>query len=363
MNQFGMTMLLLIMIFFLVSCSEDTDVSETAYKIQIPENPIPKGQRKINIAPSDGVSGFMTTFSAMQEVGVGLVELNLEWSYFESEEGIYHDPQGLLQAVGFYADNNIDIGISLATINTIKRTDPPYLNDLTYNHPKYISSFNSLMEWILETIPDKVTVDYISLGNEINYVLQGDQWDKFQTFMEASITHLRQLYPEIKYGAKTTITDGLLGDETDQILSIIELSDVAMLNYYPQDNQFSVYDLELIEEQLDYVLELVDSEIYFTEIGFQSGNVYCNSSEEKQAEFYHWLFKFWDNHHSKIEFVQINWMHDISGQTLQFYGEYYGSTERPFLEYLGTLGLKNHDESSKPAWEQLKVDTHARGWR
>ena len=136
-----------------------------------------------------------------------------------------------------------------------------------------------------------------------------------------------------------------------------------MLNYYPQDNQFRVHDLELIEEQLERVMELVDSEIYFTEIGFQSGKVHCNSSEEKQAEFYHWLFKFWDDYHTEIEFVQINWMHDISDQTLQFYGEYYGSTEGPFLEYLGTLGLKNNDESSKLAWEQIKVDAHARGWK
>jgi hypothetical protein len=364
MNQVGIKFLMLIMMSTLGSCSQNSEVTETEYEIQTPPNPISKGQRKFNIAPSDGESGFSATFAAMQEVGVDLVELNLEWSYFESEESIYNDPDGLLQAVGFYADNGIEIGISLATINTIKRTDPPYLNDLPYDDSKYISSFTSLIEWILETIPDRVIVDYISVGNEINYVLQGDeQWDQFKTFMKESITHLRKIYPDIKYGAKTTITDGLLGDETDQILSIIELSDVAMLNYYPQDNRFRVHDLDLIEAQLEQVMHLVDSDIYLTEVGFQSGMEYCNSSEVKQAEFYHWLFEFWDSHVEKIQFVQFNWMHDISSETLDFYGQYYGSTEGPFLEYLGTLGIKNYDETPKLAWKQIKVDANSRGWK
>lgn len=364
MNQLVVILFLLTVTTFLGSCSEDSNETDTVYEIQVPENPVQKGQRKFNIAPSEGISGFPETFAAMQEVGVGLVELNLEWSYFESEEGVYEDPQGLLQAVGFYADNDIEIGISLATINTVKRTDPMYLNALPYDDPRYINSFNNLMDWILETIPDRVTVDYVSLGNEINYVLEGEQqWDQYRTFMVSAMDHLRKQYPSIKYGAKVTITDGLLGDERDEILDVINISDVAMLNYYPQDHDFKVLDIDEIEVQLEEVINLVAGNIYFTEVGYQSGSEFCGSSEEKQAEFYHWLFKFWDDYQSKIEFLQIDWMHDISNQALQNYGAYYGSTDGPFLEYLGTLGLKNYDESPKLAWEQIKVDAQARGWK
>ena len=136
-----------------------------------------------------------------------------------------------------------------------------------------------------------------------------------------------------------------------------------MLNYYPQDKQFQVLDLEEVESQLDRVLELVDGDIYLTEIGYQSGEEFCNSSEEKQAQFYHWVFQFWDENIDKVQFMQINWMHDISAETLNFYAGYYGSNAAPFLEYLGTLGLKNHDESPKLAWRQILEDTRARGWR
>ena len=363
MKHISMPGILLIFLMFLGSCSDESTDDAIGYEVMTPESPLPKAQRRFNIAPSDGQSGFPATFAAMKEVGVDLVELNLEWTYFEKDEGIYSDPNGLLQAVGFYADNGIEIGISLATINTVKRTDPEYLNKLSFDDPKYIFSFNNLMIWILETLPDRVNVDYISLGNEINYVLKGEEWDQFRTFMEKSISHLRKQYPKIKYGAKTTITGGLLGDQTDEILSVIELSDVAMLNYYPQDHQFRVFDLETIESQVDQVLTMVDKDIYFTEVGFQSGSEFCNSSEVKQARFYHWLFSYWDSHADKIPFVQINWMHDISTLQLNEYAFYYGSDGAAFLEYLGTLGLKNHNESPKLAWEQIKVEANARGWK
>lgn len=356
-------LLLVFIIIFCPGCSDEQKMTNQQYEIQQPQNPLPKGDRKFNIAPSDGINGFLSTFDAMQEVGVNLVEINLEWSYFEEQKGMYQDPMGLLQAVGFYAQNDIHIAISLATINTIKRTDPAYLNDNHYDDQEYIDAFTELIDWIMATIPDEVTVDYISLGNEVDIVLNGEDWTRFKSFMIAASDHIHAQYPGIKTGAKLTVTGGLLGSDTDRVLDLIAVSDVAMLNYYPSDNDFKVLDMPDIQDQLDMVIAKVDKEIYFTELGFQSGSEHCQSSEEKQAGFYHYFFEWWDDHADQVSFVQVNWMHDISSATLDQYEDYYGFSDKAFLEYLATLGLKNHNETPKLGWEQIKADAHARGWK
>ena len=346
---------------FIFGCSK-TDIITQEYEIKTPINPVQKGDRFFNIAPSDGVNGFSSTFESMQEVGVGLVGINLEWTYFEETKGNYKDPDGLLQAVGFYADNGIEIGISIATINTVKRTDPSYLNEFDYDHPEYILAFNNLVTWILSVIPDHVVVNYISVGNEIDYVLKGNEWSQFEMFLQEAKAHIHNLNGNIKVGAKMTITHGLLGGEKENVLNIIEASDIAMLNYYPQNEKAEVYNLNKIETDFESIISLVDKTIYFTEIGYQSGDKFSKSSEAKQADFYHFMFDQWDKYYDEIKFIQINWMHDISAETLNFYSDYYGSDDGAFLEYLGTLGLKNHDESSKLAWDQIKVDAQVRGW-
>ena len=101
----------------------------------------------------------------------------------------------MLQAVGFYADNHIDIGLSIATINTVKRTDPSYLNNHQFDDQEYISAFIDLIDWILQTIPSHVKVDYISLGNEIDHVLKGEEWANFKIFMEEASTHIHTRSP------------------------------------------------------------------------------------------------------------------------------------------------------------------------
>jgi hypothetical protein len=346
-----------------IGCSDEQKIINQQYEIQQPKNPLPKGNRKFNIAPSDGINGFASTFNAMQEVGVNLVEINLEWAYFEEQKGVYQDPLGLLQAVGFYGQNNIHIAISLATINTVKRTDPSYLNANHYDDEEYIDAFNKLIDWMMGEIPEEVTVDYISLGNEVDLVLNGEDWTRFKSFMIAASDHIHQQYPDVKTGAKVTVTGGLLGSDTEHVLDLISVSDAAMLNYYPSDNYFKVLDIHEIQGQLDMVLSKVDKEIYLTELGFQSGSEHCQSSEEKQARFYHYFFEWWDDHAGQVTFVQINWLHDISSTTLDEYEDYYGFSDKAFLEYLATLGIKNHDETPKLGWEQIKADAHARGWK
>lgn len=364
-NHKKVTMRGMIFILFLgmafFSCSKDAPEEE--YTIQIPEDFVSKGDRIFNIAPSEGGVGFTNTFQEMQKVGCELVELNLDWDYFEKEQGQYQDPNGLLQAVGFYGQNGLELGLSLATINTVKRTNPEYLDQFNYDDPEYVQAFEELLDWIFDNISPDVKIHYISVGNEIDIYFQEEDWSPFENFLLAAKDYIKEKDESILVGAKLTITAGLVGRWKTNALRIIDASDIAMLNYYPQDHQARVYG---VDEALDILAEAIapiSKNIYFTELGMQSGTKYCDSSEEHQANFFYEYFQFWDNHIDQIKFTQLVWMHDVTSSQLEDFEEYYGLSDPGFLEYLSTLGVKNTDGTSKLAWEQIKSDAQLRGWK
>jgi hypothetical protein len=86
------------------------------------------------------------------------------------------------------------------------------------------------------------------------------------------------------------------------------------------------------------------------------------SSEEVQAQFVRNVFTFWDRNHARMPVVNFTWMHDISQEALDSYGDYYGLYDRRFLAFLGTLGLRTHDGHDKPAFKALREEAVARGW-
>jgi len=124
-----------------------------------------------------------------------------------------------------------------------------------------------------------------------------------------------------------------------------------------------VLDPEIVESHFNQIEALFSGrEIWFNEVGYQSGSEYCGSSQTKQAEFYHHLFAAWDSNRASIGLILIDWLHDVSPEVLAEYEEYYGSSDPAFLEYLATLGLRNYNDTDKYAWVQLLAETSARGW-
>ena len=354
-----------LLIFLLISlitfsCSKTNNIIN--WEPEIPNGILTKDGRVLGISPSQSDRAFENVFKDLKDIGVGRVELNLEWSYFEEDVGQYQDPLGLLEAISFYGSNNIEIGLSIATINTVKRTDPLELQSLAYDDPRRLQAFDNLVDWILIKIGNKVKVDYISVGNEVDFILNGDEWSSFISFLESAKKNIHESHPEINVGVKITIGKGILGPYKDQALELIEMSDLALLNYYPQNDQFQVYAIDRIEQELDLIRTLINKPIYFTEVGFQSGDEFCKSSEEKQAIFFHFLFSYWDQYPTEIPFININWIDDVSQEELMLFENYYGYSDPAFKEYLATLGLKTSSGKPKYAWKQIKTETEYRNW-
>ncbi len=366
--RFMLFTLSICLIFTFCSCDESTNDSSGSGNTDFPssyepDNPLQKGDRLYGINISENKEGFSSSAKIALEAGIDLVELNINWNSIESSQGVYTDPGGNLAATALYAANDVKVCFSIAVINTVTWEVPSYLDNTDPDSAQFISAFNNMIDWFMANVPSTVTIPSISIGNEVDLVLSGsDDWQKYEDFYKAASQHIKDNYPEVKVGVKTTVMGGLFKDEKDEIISINQYSDVIMLNYYSQNDSFEVKPPSDVHDDFKEIVACFpNNEIWFTEIGYQSGSTYCKSSEEKQAKFYHEMFTAWDTYRENIKFVLINWLHDQSPETIESWKDYYGDSEG-LVEYLSTLGLRNYDNTDKLAFPQVKKEAFARGW-
>ncbi|MDW7692476.1 hypothetical protein R9C00_12930 [Flammeovirgaceae bacterium SG7u.111] len=355
--------------FILTSCEEDNPTpdntpSDEKFEYFTPNSPQPKGDRLFGINITKDKNGFFSAFERTDELPIEIVEINIPWDSIEVSEEVYVNPLGnVLTAIDYYASKNVKVSISLAVLNTVGRTTPDYLDGLPMNDPKVIAAFNKLSDWVMNTVPSSVDVPGFSIGNEVDLVLEGTEWDEYIEFYEATSTHFKTNHPNIKVGSKATVMEGVLGSKLAKVKELNQYSDVVMLTYYPQEGDFRVLDPGFVTKHfLSISGAFTDKPIWLMEVGYQSGEDYCGSSEELQAEFYHNLFKAWDTNKDKIEVINVNWSHDQSAEQIEEFKAYYGLSSPAFIEYLSTLGISNYDGSSKFAFGQIAEETEARAW-
>ncbi len=350
----------------LSSCSDDSPTPppiEHPFEPTAPVNPQPAEDRLFGITVSESSNGFLADFEVAQQAGIQVAELSLAWDAVETSAGVYEDPGGVLAAMPFYEGNGISLMLTFAVINTVQSTVPSHLSAYDWNAPELITSFNNMVNWVFDQLPSELVVVGVSIGNEVNYVLTDEEWIPYGEFFQAASVHLHTLDANLKIGVKTTVLDGLFGTTGNQIKALNVHTDVVMLNYYLQDNQFQVRAPILVHNDFAQIAgDFQYREIWMTEVGYQSGSEYCLSSEDQQAAFYHELFTAWDTYKTFTKYLMIDWLHDASAEQLAEWAEYYGSSDPAFLEYLGTLGLRTSDGQDKNAWLQLKAETAPRGW-
>lgn len=362
----GRILMICLALILMVGCSSEdspTPPVEHPFEPVAPVNPQDRGDRLFGIALTESSEGFLPSFAVAQQAGIQVAEFPVMWNLFETAEGVYQDYNGYLAGTTFYGANNVKLLISFSVINTVTTTVPAYLEGTNWDAPEMISAFNNLSDWVMTQIPDGVEVVAISIGNEVNYVLEGDAWAEYTAFYEAAGDHFRSENPGIPVGVKTTVYGGVFGLDENAIKALNQHSDVIMLNYYQQDSAFYVLAPLMVHNNFTQLgNDFPGRDIWLTEVGFQSGSEYCGSSEAMQAAFFHELFTAWDLRRYQFKYMMIDWLHDPSPATIAEWQTYYGSSDPAFVEYLSTLGLRNHDGSDKDAWLQLLAETGARNW-
>lgn len=335
--------------------------SEELHSRQISIDPQPRSGRLIGMAISEGSIGFEKAFNLAYNTGVRAVELPVVWDDSEPKPGEY--VSGWLPTANlYYPKAGVRLALSLNPIDTNNLRLPKDLKGKVLNDPEVISRYKSFIDFVAGQLPDS-DVFFVSIGNEIDvYLGSSDKlWQQYTEFFSLVAPHVREKFPNAVVGSKITY-DGIIGLK-DKVGNFNSYADVAMVTYYPfKKGSFVVRDPMTVYDDFEDIISLYpDKKIYFAEIGYPSGGP-NESSEEKQAQFIRHTFAAWDSHRLDIPFLNFQWLHDASPETVAGWQKYYGFKDKKFASFLGSLGIRTFDGKDKQAFVQFGKEAKARGW-
>lgn len=306
---------------------------------------------------------FGTAFSLAQEVGLDFTSLSIYWDELETAPGEFKpDPNWLEIANDFYGREGVALSLVLAPIDTNVLRLPPDLENTPFDAPELIDRYLAALDYALDQLTD-VELVAISVGNEVDVYLSNhpQQRQAYGVFYEHARRHLHGRAPGVPIGLKATY-EGLTGAHAEELRQLNASSDVILATYYPLEGDFSVKEPSIFKNDMERLLDRYpDRPIYLLEVGYPSSPI-LGSSEEKQAEFVRQVFTTWDRHHRRIPLLNFTWLHDVSQETLDRYEDYYGLSDRRFLAYLGSLGLRTNDGRDKQAYHAFQIEAGARKW-
>lgn len=354
-----------------IACNDSRELkpepeSSLSSTIPTPANPLPKGDRILELdanAPED--QDFDRAMDLARELGAESIRLSVFWDDIEVAPGIYNpDPNWLAIANQYYSAQDLHISLTISVLDTTEIRMPADLEGGSFKDPLVLERFIGLLDYIKTQLVD-VDLVYLAIGNEIDGVLGNDPaaWAEYRDFLTPAVDYAKELWPDLPVSTKVTY-DGFTGSMKEYALDMIRDSDVVLTTYYPLNGDFTVKDPEIILEDFQTLADLFPGKkILMTEIGYPSSKV-NNSSPEKQAEFIHYMFQAWDEHHDQFTVISYSWLSDLSQSSINEYESYYGLSNNEFGEFLRTLGLRTYSGGGedKTGFDIFRNESTLRGW-
>jgi hypothetical protein len=225
-----------------------------------------------------------------------------------------------------------------------------------------IARFKKLLDFVFSKT-ENIELGSLNIGSEFDILFGEDeeQWRQFQVFYKEIAAYVRAKQPDLKIAVEATF-NGMTGSTQTQMQTLNQSSSIIGVSYYPIEENGDVKAPSIVRADFDLIVSLYpDQPIYFYQFGYPSSSI-IKSSEALQAQFIQEAFQAWDAHSEQILMLDFTWLHDISPETVKEYEKYYGFSNRPFAEFLGTLGLRTHDGKDKLAFQTLIKEAKARGW-
>ena len=348
----------------------DPPLSNAPYELIGPS--FPRGERILAMAVTMAEDGdYEKAFGIAKSIGIQAITLSQDWKDIETAPGKYgSDPNFLAIANTYYPAQNTLVALDIRPIHTNRLAVPSDLENTPFDDPVMIERFNKMIDYVFSQIPD-VELAALYIGSEFDvymqWVVNNDPkaWKQYETFYKETRAHIKSKYPNLKVGAEATFW-GLTGEATKEHLKRLNRhSDIIGVSYYHVDqNNFKVPDPKEIHSAFKEITALYSGRpIYFHQFGAPYGAT-LNSSEVKQREFIREAFKAWDTHASQVQLIAFTWLTDASPEDLALYQQYYGLSDRNFVEYLRTLGFRTYPGSGadRESLRALKAEAKARGW-
>jgi hypothetical protein len=319
-------------------------------------------------------NNYDSAFSYAKEGCMESVHLFYKWSDIEPDKDTFNP--NIINAFDiiniYYPLNNTKVELQLAVINTVDKETPNDLLSEDFKTQPMIDRFKIVLDTLFSHIPN-VNLAALNIGNESDIFLGTDSlsYVDFKVFLDSVVPYAKQKYfnlysKNLKVG--TTLTfDGLTKEETKDYCKMINDSlDIVSVTYYPLNGDFTMKDPSVVFDDFDSIVKIysdTSQPVYFVECGYAT-SAFCNSSEEKQSQFFTNVFSAWDSHYDNIKYLTIFKSTDWSKTTVNQLGEYYGIADTVFKEYLRTLGVRTYsgNGTDKKAYNTILCELSDRGW-
>lgn len=292
-----------------------------------------------------------TVLAALDDVQADATSVTLFWDEMEVN-GTYAPPFDWPAISNFvYPGRGLQVSLMIAVVDTVADRRPADLRGLAYDDPVVQARFATFLTEVLSRMP---AVDLVSIGvgNEVDGVLQGEDWAQYAAFFAAARDVAHRARQGVPVGMTLTWA-GLTGPSAARARALADLGDVWMVNYYPLLAGFQIDDPADLPGQLDAMLQAAHgAQVYLTEVGYPSGG--CGATETGQLAFTQTILAYADAHADRIPLVNLVWLHDLSPAEVDQAVGYYGVGGNCFAAFVASLGLRSHDGADKPVFAWLR---------
>lgn len=320
--------------------------------LTVPTCLVAKPPGTLSIAVNMAEDGdFIQAMLAAQRAGAKAVSMTIFWDDV-MKDGVWA-PEDDFAAVanGLYPTIRMKVQLVLPLIDTVTDRRPPELRGLGWDDPAMLAAFDLYAREVLTRL-DRVDFASISIGNEVDgFLATPEDWAAYRGFFDHASATVAGLRPDVPIGVNLT-WPGLNGPAAAEARALAAAGDVWLVNHYSLQEGFRIGPPDQIVKDMQAMVEMAGGKpVYLSELGYPSDG--CGSTEAGQREFVEAAFAAWSEQAGQIPLVTLVWLHDISEAELARFVEYYGVDDDCFARYLGSLGLRHHDGSDKPAFEWL----------
>jgi len=316
---------------------------------------VPKIGLSFGVKETFQEADFLQSLREQVRLGVDGFYTSLSWNEL-SPDGKTIDLKKLKEQEGIFKFTGADGLLTLKTIDTVRTTIPAPLvgqgwRDLA---PQIVPLWNA----ILDQCPKEMK--WFSLGNEVDPYLaaQPQEVDGYLAFLETCRRAILAKRPDAKVGV--TVTWEGLRKRPELARRLLAFGDVAILTYYPLNDDFSPMPPSEVPAHISRAIEAAGPKpVILQEIGYPAATM-LGSSEQAQNDFVKAVFRELDRHPGKVLLANYFLQVDFAKPVLDMLETYYGLTNERFRAFLGTLGLKKSDGTPRAAWRTFQDEVRRR---
>lgn len=355
-----------ILLSFMGSSSQPiTDPPLSGAPYELTGIPRPKGDRILSIDVNMAEDNdFDKAFRNAKEAGMQVVSISINWKDIETSPGKYVDPGDILKITNiYYPPTKTRVALYIRSVDTASKPVPTDLQNTPFTDPVMAERYLKMLDWLFSQIPD-ADIEFLSVGDEMD-LFWGDQREQYRewgVFFKNIKAGLKAKKSDLRVGFTITLY-GLTRNLADEFQRINQESDIVLVSYYPVNDK-GLKEPTVVGPDYDALVQMYPKRvIYIEQTGYPTSG-FLGSSEAKQREFIRETFRAWDRHADQIKYVAFTWLYDLPQSSIDFYIQYYGTSDKDLMEFLRTLGFRTYAGSGedKEGFRAIKAEAKARGW-